>query len=489
MTPVKGMDHNLVWHFIDEENYYQLHFNMEEAWLTRFKDGQVAVSAGTEYRLVRGQAHDVEVQETSGTIEVRVNGELILEVADETSDEESQGSFGLKLAPGVVAPVVTRFADFQFPTDESSDEGTGNVLLPVPYLRQIDPLWKDVEYDRAQGWSSVPTIGRWGCALTSLTMLLQYYGFDMMPNGEPLRPDTLNKWLVDQPDGYVGQGLVNWWAAARLSRILSDQYTTPQRKLPVLEFSFQGVPWDETALAQLALEQPMIVQVPGHFALIHGYETSTNDFFIADPLFDFDRLSEHEAALSLRVFTPSHTDLSAFVVTHPANTSVTISDSAGGPISQTWQEWVEADDSNERSEKWQFTAVSQPTDGEYTVAWEGASSEDISLLVYDQIGEVAVSETLSSNSGPLLFSFSKTGDTQLYSVFSWEHFLTELAHWYAQRLLPPALFHRLASLSNVGKLAHLTAWPRYKNFLLAILEQYGPEIPKEPVEALRALLQ
>src|SRR5690606_9213967 len=100
--------------------------------------------------------------------------------------------------------------------------------------------------------------------------------------------------------------------------------------------------------------------VPGHFALIHGYEASTNDFFIADPLFDFNRLSEHQAALSLRLFTPSHTDLSALVIVHPAETEVTIADTVGERISQTWEEWIEAGESGEQSEKWKFTAVSQP---------------------------------------------------------------------------------------------------------------------------------
>lgn len=430
VVPVHGMDHNIVWNFLDEENYYQLHFNMEEVWLTRFQDGSVVLSEGTQHRLVRTLLHTVEVRQDAETLSVRVDGKEIFHLEDNTRDERSYGLIGLKLAPGIIAPVTTQFTHFKFPQQTSPEagpeepEGQQERGLLIPSFRQDDSRWGNLGYDSAEEWSNQPTVGRWGCALTSLVMLFQYYGFEMLPGGEPLHPDTLNQWLLTQPDGYVGQGLVNWWAAARLSRILSSQYSTPEKKLPILEFSFQGLPWQEAALAQLAEERPIITHVPGHFFLIRGYDEVQDDFLITDPLYDYELLGEHSEPLSLRIFTPSHTDLSALVVSHPAETVVTITDSTGQVVSLSFEEWIEPDESTETSHKWKMTVVSQPVDGEYRLEWEGeASPNEATLLLYDQNGDASVNQTLTDKSGSLVLSFSKTGNTSTYPVFTWEYFI------------------------------------------------------------------
>lgn len=88
----------------------------------------------------------------------------------------------------------------------TSDTGSNT----VPLLKQTSEPWQGLEYDSASIWNpSNTSINTWGCALTSAAMVLQYYNYTKLPDGTALDPGTLNTWLKNQPDGYVGNGLVN----------------------------------------------------------------------------------------------------------------------------------------------------------------------------------------------------------------------------------------------------------------------------------------
>ena len=221
----------------------------------------------------------VRLEQIGDQLSLAIDNQSVLGMHDWSHDERSRGAVGFKLAPGAITPVESHFLDPQL-------NNVDTLLLPVDRLLQTNFNWRYFEYDSASQWSTDPSIGRWGCALTSLTMVMNYHQLEMMPDGKEVNPRYVNDWLKSQPDGYVGEGLLNWWAATRLIKEISDQYSTAEKQLPKLEFSRQAVDWQNAARSALTAGNPLIAQVPGHFVVVNGFEHSTDSFFIQDPFYD-----------------------------------------------------------------------------------------------------------------------------------------------------------------------------------------------------------
>ncbi len=153
--------------------------------------------------------------------------------------------------------------------------------LNVPLLRQTDPLWGAQVYDSASRWSPAhATISDWGCAETSAAMILQYYGITKLPNNINLDPGTLNTWLKNQPDGYIGNGLLNWLAISRLSKLAKTN--NPNFIYDALEYRRKGI--DKVSLTDdINAGQPDILEEPGHFIVGKGINADT--FNINDPYY------------------------------------------------------------------------------------------------------------------------------------------------------------------------------------------------------------
>ena len=138
------------------------------------------------------------------------------------------------------------------------------------FLSQRDPRWKDVQL----GFDSSSTIGVGGCALTSLTMFINSYGF-----GET--PDSVNKKLVDMGSGagFVGDLLV--WGAIT-------------RAFPGIIYRNINI-WDDQAASLSAIDasinagKPVIVQLDrspsaglqNHWVVLVGKQE--NDYLMLDP--------------------------------------------------------------------------------------------------------------------------------------------------------------------------------------------------------------
>jgi hypothetical protein len=71
------------------------------------------------------------------------------------------------------------------------------LLLPIAPLSQVDPRWKDVQLG-----TSFSTIGGYGCLITCVSMMLDYYGFDT-------NPALLNEELKGNA-GYSNGNLLMW---------------------------------------------------------------------------------------------------------------------------------------------------------------------------------------------------------------------------------------------------------------------------------------
>lgn len=153
--------------------------------------------------------------------------------------------------------------------------------LDVPLYLQTDPLWKNEKYGNV--WWSERSVGRTieyeGCAVSSASMVLSFYG--SKSNGSGVNPSTLNAWLRSQPAGYVG-GSVNWFSVAKYAREVMG-----------LGLWYRGREGIDNNLVTLRLcsGEPMILELNGHFVVAKGIKNGS--FTINDPLGKSSILSQY----------------------------------------------------------------------------------------------------------------------------------------------------------------------------------------------------
>jgi Peptidase_C39 like family len=162
--------------------------------------------------------------------------------------------------------------------------------MTVPVMGQQDPAWGGAPL----GWSPTDTIASSGCAITSVTMMLRYYGINTDPG-------VLNQWLIND-GGYAFDDQLIWNAITSYTagRVAFSQWTGPDLGL------IQG---------ELDAGRPVVaeVQLGGnqHFVLITGYTADAglqiNDPWFADSVNFSDRYGDPATGiLSIRTFMPAN---------------------------------------------------------------------------------------------------------------------------------------------------------------------------------------
>ncbi len=423
-TPQQGNDHNFVWGFIDENNYYQLHFATGSIWVNRFIAGQEMLAKGINFAWQQQQAYQLKIARENGLLSIFLDGYEIFHFADWTYDPlTSVGSWGFKLAAGSVYPVETTIKELKF-LDHNF------FVLPVTQIFQTDPLWSASIYDQAESWSSQPTIGRWGCALTSAVMILNFHGFNYLPNGQVLDPESLNQWLKIQADGYIADGLVNWWAITRLTKQLAAQDLV----LPKLEFSVVTEHWPTTAELLIRSRVPVVAQVPGHFVVFYGFDQDNHDFLVNDPLVGQRKTVDYQQINSLRVFQPSFTDLSYLVVVHHPLTEVSILTNNGEKIET--RQLVEQLTTDQPAVY--FTLVPKPTEQDYLIEFSNLTPDfSPTIYAYDETGEVSLLNVKKNTFAQqkIKLSFKKNQPAIFQFLFSWHEFLKLVDDFWRQQLI------------------------------------------------------
>jgi len=298
---------------------------------------------------------------------------------------------------------------------------SNDISLNVPLLKQTDPLWKDLEYDSAHLWAapSAITIGRWGCALTSAVMVFRYHGITKLPDGTDLNPETLNAWLNGQHDSYFRNGLVNWNALAKLSKLSKSQ--NPGFSFDALQYKRDGTFSAQLLTQDLQSNIPDILEEPGHFIVAKG--TLGNSFSINDPFYNKTSLADYSnTAISRRRFIPSHTDLSYITFVVDPSVEISLYDENNNQIGESYIENPISDPlgiSNNIVGALKIIEFSEPTDGFYTVKVSSTNPQKYFLqgYLYDKDGEVKMVEqkdVLSQNDfDTFSFSFSKAGNESL----------------------------------------------------------------------------
>jgi len=430
-TPLQGIDRNLSFGYQDTSNWYDLHFVDSFYQLARVQGGVVTFSVFHNYVLANGKTYHMKLILNKGNIQLYIDGAKIIDETDWTFNDNF-GKLSLKATTGAAFPTVVQFDNILVIPIADVD-----TQLNVPLLKQTDPQWKDQEYDQAHIWSpNKQTISSWGCALTSMAMILQSYGLNKLPDGQNLTPATLNTWLKQQVDGYIDGGEVNWNAATRLTRLINTAYGTTKLEYTRLAGNLTKVK------TEILAARPAILEIPGHFLVASGLSVDQQTVFIKDPFYDYTQFSQHHANLaSVRQFVPSMTDLSAILIAAPANVSISLADSGGDPLTslQTWTEFIQdpSQTNGASSPTVRYILLSKPKtriyDFKVTVTADNAASlfgKRVQIYTYNTWGDVNdLSQPLPNIAKELNFAlwYGTTYGGSINSYASFHQLRTDLA--------------------------------------------------------------
>jgi len=388
-TPLQGIDRNLSFGYQDTSNWYDLHFVDSFYQLARVQGGVVTFSVFHNYVLSNGKTYHMKLILNKGNIQLYIDGAKIIDETDWTFNNNF-GKLSLKATTGAATPTIVQFDNILVTPIVDVD-----IQLNVPLLKQTDPQWKDLEFDQAHIWSPAKqTINSWGCALTSMTMILQSYGLNKLPDGQNLTPATLNTWLKQQVDGYIDGGELNWNAVTRLTRLINTAYGTTKLEYARLAGDLAK------AKTEILAKRPAILEIPGHFLVASGLSVDQQTVFIKDPFYDYTQFSQHQKTLaSIRQFVPSHTDLSAILIAAPASVSLSLADTDSYLVAnaQTWTESIQdpSQTNGAKSPSTRYILLPKPVPGLYylkvTVAGNDTANlfgKRIQIFTYDQAANV-----------------------------------------------------------------------------------------------------
>lgn len=265
------------------------------------------------------------------------------------------------------------------------------ITLNVPLLKQTTSPWQSQEYDGASLWSpSAITIGAWGCALTSYTMILKYFGINKLPDNTALNPGTLNSWLRNN-EGYIdGQisGYVNPLAITLLSK--KAKQINKITAFDALEYTRYDGANTQRLSSDLNNNIPAVIEEPGHFVVAKG--TKGNTFSINDPYYinRNDLTSYNNTFISLSELSPSHTNLSYILSYADETTILSVEDSFGNSVGQDFiqQNLVNDQTGLPEGKPLKILLAKKPNSGIYKILASSTilGKHKITLLYYDNNG-------------------------------------------------------------------------------------------------------
>lgn len=470
LKSVSGADRNLSWNYQDPRNWYEAHFVGNTVELYRLRAGQTGYVSSHQFFLTPGVWHRVVVEVHGQAMKLWVDGWLVADVIDWYTDGR-QGSVALKVGTGAIAPTEVWFDNVKVELLTATDH-----QLSLAPIKQSDLTWGGEIYDRATSWSTDPTIKRWGCALTSLVMVLRYYGFTTLPSGEIIDPSSLNQWLLAQPDGYVADGWVNWLAAERLTRqIVATQATGLSLRFSRWSPESEQVSeiWQKIQ-TELHIGRPVIVAIPNHFMVARGVVGDLEDIVVNDPWYEVTTLGQHELAdrqaVSLRLIEPYGFEQSnateGWLIETLGVEKPQLTDAIGELIAD-WQEWVGPDrggdvgDGEASSSQWKVWWMPKLPAGQYQLSIDGVTSDEAKVrwLVYSADGTVHTKEWTSlSPDFNITVLVQADGSTVFVDAVEVSMTWVELVAWWDD-------------LQQSGAITDIVGWLRLKQLLQIVAAQ------------------
>lgn len=525
-------DRNWAWGLQDSNNWYEIHFYLNRFHLLRLKDRRTVFYDSGWFSLKSHHVYQVAIEFNQGLVKVWVDDELIAERQDHTY-ENNGGKIALKATTGGAFPTTVRFNNVRVYSLDLSED----ISLHLTHFKQYDQPWCDLEYDHALSWSSwgdwqnrLPshnqsplqnqppertTINHWGCALSSLAMILDYYNLDKLPDGTMLNPGTLNTWLNKQADGYLGEGAINWLAGSRLSRLIREKHSLPGQTLPTLEFNRSYTPSTQEVVNLIDLQRPAILQIPGHFLVAHGYTQSQDDLIISDPAYTYQKFSQHDQQMvSLIDYQPSFTDLSYIMLVYDPQLTIELLDHNSESLDQVFyaQDTV-ADQFYDHEaclikyvdevEKNCFANISapivqylaKPENGEFKIKITTNENSNQQLIpwqifAYDEWGEVKMVDRLSFLSEEnITLNFDKTElanvSFQTLLNYNFLNFSVLLNEKFQQKMISLYPYLSLREVTDWAMLAQDTkAQDRYAQLILQLMQELSGEITESAKQEL-----
>ncbi|MBN1168954.1 C39 family peptidase [Candidatus Woesebacteria bacterium] len=308
-------------------------------------------------------------------------------------------SIGLKGASGGIGYSEVWFDNIKVTLLDENPPEEPKQLDVIDYKQYQNPWGNDL-YDHSD--STNPTISRWGCALTSAAMVLDYHGLTVDPR-------SLNEWLKTQPDGYNRYHGIMWTAVTR--------YTKLHNK--TLEFAYLDYA-DSTFKSEIESDRPPIIKLSNkyggnHFIVGKGLTNQTSDFTINDPgSSDHPYLSDANnywgSSLKIGRFKPTNSDLSYIVAMLNEDFDMTFRKD-GNPVDEFFYQEEEAyldpDDPDNSTEGETLNALwyPKPENGNYSFEVSGDGFYQLDIYYYDRNGNVKM-ETI--------YGYLPHGETDTY---------------------------------------------------------------------------
>lgn len=208
--------------------------------------------------------------------------------------------------------------------------------LNIPYFSQNEPspFWGPSEYDHAYSLGATGMSGSmnwWGCAVTSVAMMLNFHDIKQFVDGSVIDPGSLNQWLKKNGGfvkGYDEKG--EWYSSLDWSRIgtLTEQIST-RSGTPKLEWKRLAAT-DENLNTELSNKRPPIIQVKNtlttsHFVVAKGIKD--DNYSINDPEWNYPDLTNfNKNFYQIDSFKPSNTNLSYLVIVVNPEVEILVTD-------------------------------------------------------------------------------------------------------------------------------------------------------------------
>ncbi len=370
----------------------------------------------------------------------------------------------------------------------SIDETIPPFDLKVPLIKQISDPWQSQIYDSAIKWSSSPTIRSWGCALTSATMILNYYGINKLPNNTPLDPGTLNTWLKNQKDGYIGNGFINWLSLSRLSKLAKN--INKITNFDALEYSREGFADKEKLRDNINNNIPNILEVPGHFVV--GKGINGNTFNINDPFYSKFSLAEYGNTFnSMGTYTPSNTDLSYIMLTVNPEINLELKDESGKVVGTNFvQEPITSDSNlNQSNQKIRIFYLKNPISQKYKL--NIITSKSITYLLrfyfYDINGNVSTSEqngiidTTKTDLYEIQFNKENAEQSKNFRIVTFQDLINDINQFKIQKLIIPWTANNLITFARNAEKDYQKGHKNIAILKLNLLEEMTKSFRRPPL--------
>ena len=323
-------DRNVIFRYKDSSNWYDLKFYDFQIYFQKVVENNASTQL-TFFLFQANRTYNFKIDYYhNDKFLVFIDGVKIWEVKD-FPPFISDSTIGLQASVGS-NPLSEVWFDNILVTSIDSP----NRILSVPYFSQNDLPWEPTEYDSAQSLGFLdPTMNRWGCAVTSAAMVLNYHQMMQFADNTPIDPGSLNDWLKKNKGYLKGVGsdgpysYLSWPAISRLTKELFDAGKAPyklEHKRAYPSSTSATLINDDLIIRKI----PDILQVKnastsGHFVVAKGIVGNT--YSLNDPEWNVPTLTSFSNTYyQIDRYVMSSTDLSYIVVVSNPNVEVLITD-------------------------------------------------------------------------------------------------------------------------------------------------------------------